>query len=208
MAVYIDTPLERLFVTFSNQLVFSDMPLLCNFICRTGIFDAPHRLDTFLSNIDARIALFQQNGDDDLEVLNLEVPYPRDAVESQLSSLAQACSTFLPPLPSLEHLAIYNSKLFPFQWQHEVDNNQWIELLRPFTTVEDLILDELVVLSVAPALQELVGERVTEILPGLQNIFLKGSPPSGLIPEGIAKFVSARELSGHPVIVHHRERKQ
>ena len=207
MASYIDAPLDHIVVTFSNQPVFSDMPLLRDFICRTGIFDALPRLDIFLSNIDSRIALFQQTGDDDSDVLNLEVPYPRDAVESRLSSLAQACSTFLPPLPSLEHLTIYNSLIFPFQWQHEVDNNQWIELLRPFTTVKDLIVDKGVALSVAPALQEFVGERVTEILPGLQNIFLEGSPPSGQVPEGIAKFVAARELSGHPVIVHHRERR-
>jgi hypothetical protein len=83
-----------------------------------------------------------------------------------------------------------------------------MELLRPFTTVKDLILDEPVVSSVASALQELVGEQVTDILPVLQNIFLGGSPPSGLVPEGIAKFVAAREVSGHPVIVHHREMKQ
>ena len=207
MVSCIDAPLDRIFVTFSNQLVFFDMPLLRDFICRTGIFYTPNRLDTFLSYIDARIALSHQNRDNNLEVFNLEIPYPSGAVELQLSSLAQACSKFLPPLPSLEHLAIYNSKLFPFRWRHGVNNNQWMELLRPFTTVKDLILDELVVFSVAQALQELVGEQVTEILPVLQNIFLEGTPSSDLVPEGIAKFVGARELSGHPVIVHHREGK-
>jgi hypothetical protein len=102
---------------------------------------------------------------------------------------------FLPPLPSLELLGIFNSKHLPSQWQHhEVDNTHWMELLRPFTTVKDLVLDELVVLSVASFLQELVGERVTEILPVLQNIFLEGIHWSGPVPEGIAKFIIARKL--------------
>ena len=57
-------------------------------------------------------------------------------------------------------------------------------------------------------LQELVGEQATEILPALQNIFIEGSQSSGPVPEGIANFITARELSGHPVFVHRRERKQ
>jgi hypothetical protein len=206
----IDAPLDSIVVTFSNELVISDIPLLRDFICRTKIPDAPHRVDTSLSNIDARIVLFRQNGGVDFEVLNLWIHCSLEALDSRLSCslLAQACNTFLPSLPSLELLAIYNSKFLPFRRPCEVDNTRWMELLRPFTTVKDLILDELVASSVAPALQELVRERVTEILPVLQNIFLEGSPPSGLVPEGITKFVAARELSGHPVIVHHREMKQ
>jgi hypothetical protein len=82
-----------------------------------------------------------------------------------------------------------------------------MELLRPFTTVKDLVLDELVISSVSSSLQELVRERVTEILPALQNIFLERSRSSGLVPEGIAKFIAARELSSLPVIVHHRVKK-
>jgi hypothetical protein len=208
----IDAPLDTISVTvtFSNELVISDIPLLRDFICRTKIPDAPHRVDTSLSNFDARIVLFRQNGDVDFKALNLRIPCSLDEPDSRLSCslLVQACNTFLPSLPSLEHLAIYNSKCLPFRWPHEADNTQWMELLRPFTTVKDLILDEPVVSSVASALQELVGEQVTETLPVLQNIFLEGSPPSGLVPEGIAKFIAAREVSGHPVIVHHREMKQ
>ena len=82
-----------------------------------------------------------------------------------------------------------------------MQNTQWIELLRPFINVKDLVLDELVVFPVASALQGLVGERVTEILPALQNIFLVDFQSSEQVPEGIAKFIAARELYGHPVSV-------
>ena len=86
----------------------------------------------------------------------------------------RACSTSLPPLPSLEHLGIYKSGRLLSEWEDEVESTQWIDILRPFIAVKDLVLDELLVLSVAPALEELVGEQVTEILPALQNIFLEG----------------------------------
>jgi hypothetical protein len=54
---------------------------------------------------------------------------------------------------------------------------------------------------IAPALQELVGGRTTEVLPTLENIFLEDFKPSGPLHEGIEKFVGARWLTSHPVAV-------
>jgi hypothetical protein len=88
-------------------------------------------------------------------------------------------------------------------WQHEAENAEWMELLRPFIGVKDLALDKQLVLSVAPALQDLVGEQVTEVLPALQNILLKDSQSSSPVPKGIGEFIATRELSGRPVVVHH-----
>jgi len=206
----IDAPLDSITMTFFDELVVSDIPLLRDFINRTKIFNAPHRAATSFSNFRGRISLFQRKGDVDFRVLSLDIPCSSYALGSQLSSLAQACSLLLPPLPSLEHLGIYKYRSEPFSslWHHEVDTTQWMGLLRPFITVKDLVLDEPLVLSVAPTLQELVGERGTEILPALQNIFLEGFQSSGPVPEGIAKFIAARQRSGRPVIVHHREAKQ
>jgi hypothetical protein len=46
---------------------------------------------------------------------------------------------------------------------------------------------------VAPAMQELVGERTTEVSPALEDIFLA--------EEGIEKFVAARQLTNRPVTI-------
>ena len=55
------------------------------------------------------------------------------------------------------------------------------------------------------ALQELVGARITEVLPSLQNIFVEGLEelePSGLFfQENIEQFVTARQLSDHPIAI-------
>jgi len=207
MVSRIDAPLDCISVALFDELV-SDIPLLHDFIGRTNILRAPHRVDTSFSNFDSRISLFQRKGDIDFKVLYLEIPCSSYTLDSPVSSFAQTCGSLL-SLPSLEHLGIHKSGLSSLlpRWQSSVENTQWLELLRPFITVKDLVLDEPVVLSVASALQALVGEQVTEILPVLRNIFLEGFQSSSPIPEGIAKFIAARELSGRPVIVHHRERK-
>jgi hypothetical protein len=53
----------------------------------------------------------------------------------------------------------------------------------------------------APAVQELVEGRTTEVLLTLESIFLEGIQPSGPIQDGIGKFVAARQLSGRPITV-------
>ena len=199
----IDAPLEFIAVTFSELEV--DIPQLRDFIGRTKILDASHRADTSFSYYEASISLFKKKGDVDFKVLNLEILC--DISDSQVSSLVQACGRLLPPLPSLEHLGLYNPGYLSSvsRWKYEAENSQWIDLLRPFITVKDLVLDKPFVLSVASALQ---GIEATEILPVLQNIFIEGTQSSGPVPEGIARFIAARKLSGHPVVVYQRERKE
>jgi len=58
------------------------------------------------------------------------------------------------------------------------------------------------VLHYALALRELAGERVTKVLPTLQNLFIEGLEPSGPIQEALGQFVAARQLSGLPVVIH------
>jgi len=59
---------------------------------------------------------------------------------------------------------------------------------------------------IAPALQELVGDRTTEVLPLLENIFLEGLQTSAPLQEGIKKFVAARQLTNRSVTVSHWDR--
>ena len=197
----IDAPLDCIDVTLFNQPVF-DIPLLRDFISRTKIFNAPHRADTSFSNGNASISLFRQKRDIDFKVLELTIFYDDN---SHLSSRLRSCSSFLLPLLSLERLSIYD--LPSGRWQ-EVENTHWMELLRPFIAVKDLVLNEPTILSIASVLQELVEDQVADILPALQNIFLEGFESSGPVPEGIGKFIAARELSGRTVIVHYRETKE
>ena len=58
-----------------------------------------------------------------------------------------------------------------------------LKLLLPFTAVKNLYLSKEFSPSIAAALQELVGDRIIEVLPSLQNIFVEGLKPSGPFQE-------------------------
>jgi len=96
-------------------------------------------------------------------------------------------------------------RLLPSHWAVDMETGQWLEILDPFTALKDLRLGRKIAVHVCRALQELSGERVTEVLPTLQGLFIThlSSEP---LPEGIRKatktFVEARRRSGHPVSVH------
>jgi hypothetical protein len=108
------------------------------------------------------------------------------------------------PLPRLEYLCISGDP-YPQEYQRDdVENDRWLILFQPFTAVKDLKLSKEHLPFIAPALQELVGERATEVLPSLQNLFLDELLPAGPIHEAIMQFVAARQLSGHPLDICYR----
>jgi hypothetical protein len=124
--------------------------------------------------------------------------------DRQLLSLAQFCrmSLPLPHLTTLERLGIHELMSLGPEWMGDMENAPWLELLRSFVAVKDLALSRFMVRKVAPALRELTGEGVTEVLPALRHVFVDGFNTSGRTQDVIEQFVTARQLSGHPVTVH------
>ncbi len=129
------------------------------------------------------------------------------APDWQLSFVAQVCRSSLSLIPSLEHLYICEGVYSRSRWQDDIENDQWLELLHPFTNVKNLYLSQGVVPRIALALQELVGQRLTEMLPALQGLLLEEPDLSAPVREYIEKFVASRLLSSHPISVSHWDRK-
>ena len=200
-----DTTLHvQVTITFFNQLAF-DTPRLGKLINRAEAFKTPHRADIYFSNYNAVFTLFAENGQDELKVLDLGISCgPSDW---QLSSLAQVIGSSIPPLPTLGRLQLREHPHQSQHWQDDIENSQWLELLRPFASVKDLVLCGQLVRLLAPVLGELIGDRVVEELPALQNIFVEGFLRSGSQPweKEIGQFITARQISGHPVAVHYPE---
>ncbi|KAI9455203.1 hypothetical protein F5148DRAFT_1288329 [Russula earlei] len=129
----------------------------------------------------------------------------KSAAESWIGSShrwPRSAAHSFPFLSTLVHLDIADWDIPQSHWKDDMETTQWLELLAPFTAMKDLRLTHQVAPHVCQALEELAGERVTEVLPALQNIFLKGLEPLGSVPKYIEGFVAARSLSGHPVAVH------
>jgi hypothetical protein len=193
----IDTPqLMALYITLFNQIVF-DTPHTTQFISHTPALKALEEARLTFDNQAADVRLSSQTST--FEQILVRIPCRE--FDWQVSSLEQVSTLSSPLLSVLEDLYIYEHTYSAPDWKDNIENTLWLELLHPFTTVKNLYLSEKFALRIAPALQELVGGRTTKVLPTMQNLFLEGLQPSGPVQEGILTFVSARQLSGHPITV-------
>ena len=200
LVAQIDAPiLNALEITFFHQLIF-DTPQLTQFISRTPKFNTYDRARVVFSELDVRITLSQTFEE------TLKLGILSNQSEWQLSSLAQVRSSFFPQdlLLTVEYLHILENEFWRPDWQEDVENDQWLEILHPFTGVKDLYMSQEFVPRITPALRELVGERVTEVLPALQSVFLEESLSLGPVEEAIGQFgqfVAARQLAGHLITI-------
>jgi hypothetical protein len=185
----IDAPrLGDLHITFFNQLVFNT-PHLRHFVSRTEQLKTPDHTYVRFRRKDVSICLPPR----------LWLYVSCKPSDWQLSSVAQL--TALSSLPTLKILEIHN----PCNWEDDVENVQWLELLHLFPSVMDLVVSEKTFQLVAPALDELAGDSVMEVLPALQNIFLQGPQSSKPNKKDIGRFIATRHLFGRPVTVQHRD---
>jgi hypothetical protein len=193
----VDAPiLNELHITFFNQIIF-DTPQLLQFISRRPMLRAPEK--GHIAFDSEAIIIRLSSGTSDYGVLSVQIPCT--VSEWQLSSLEQVCTSSLPPLSTLEDLYIHEDPYWRPRWHDDVENTLWLDLLRSFVAVKNLYLSEEYVSRIAPALQELVGRRTTEVLPTLKEIFLEGFLPLRPLHEGIKKFLSARRKTSRTVAV-------
>jgi hypothetical protein len=197
LVVWIDVPLlHNLAIDFFHQLIF-DTSQLSQFISRTPKLKTHNKARVVFSK-GVSVTLPQR-------------PYGRLYLgiscrqrDWQLSSLVQVCSLSIPRalISTVEQLYISESLQLPWQ-----DDSQWLELLHPFTAVKDLYISQEFVPRILPALQELTGEKVTEVLPALQTLFLDEPLASGPVQDIIVQFVDARRRADHPISVSRWEKE-
>ena len=121
--------------------------------------------------------------------------------DSRLSYVAQFCASCLPTFAPFEHLHI-RVPSYP-SWHDVIDDQpaQWLEFLHLFNTVKDLRVSQTVAPCVAQALRGLPAERITEVLPALESVFISRLEAFGSVKEAISEFADMRQLSGHPVSI-------
>jgi hypothetical protein len=196
----IDAPLlDSISIIFFHRLIF-DIPQLARFMRRTTRFQALNEthvhfyFDADFCHRGVQVKISQPTRTFD-DKSRLRIIYKKS--DGLLSSLAQVYTSFIPSISMVECLYIY---CLP-QWQDNAEGLQWLEFFHPFTGVKNLYVAQIFSRFIALALQDLVGERVTEVLPALECLFLGDLHPSGPVEEAIGPFVAARQLLGHPVAV-------
>jgi hypothetical protein len=121
-------------------------------------------------------------------------------LNGQLSSLAQVCRSFTPLISTLEVFKIREEACLR-AWKDDIEDTRWLNLLGPFTGLKNLYLTYTVARHVCGALQNLSGQRATEVLPALRNLFLPAYSSSQSVQATMTPFVAARQLVGHPVVI-------
>jgi len=197
----IDAPqLNSFYAIFFNQIDF-DSPRLAQFINRTPTFRARDKVQVQFDDRTVHIKFMYRTHKFGHAISRIQIEISCREPDWQLSSIAQVCNFSLPSLTMVEDFYIEH-RYSQLVWKNDaIENTLWLELLLPFTMVKNLYLAEEFAPGIAAALQELVGDRITEVLPSLRNIFVKKLEPSGRFQKNIEEFVSARQLSGHSVAI-------
>jgi hypothetical protein len=195
----IETPqLYRLSTTFSNDIDFI-IPELIELISRMTVFGAYNEARLIFNSRDATIRLQSHPTSSDHKMVDVRIL--SHLPTRQLSPPARICTLLLHLFLTIENLYMDENEHSPVVWKNDIENTEWLDLLLPFTAVKNLYISRPLTPRIAPALQELTGGRTTEVLPALQNVFLQGFTYSKPIEEGIAQFISARQLINHPVVI-------
>jgi hypothetical protein len=200
--VWIDAPLlDNLKISLFDQFI-PDTAQLAQFIDRTPKLKAHNEAHVAFRfrRVELRLEEVFEKG--------LGISY--EVVDWQVSSAAQVYTLSLSQAFSATVERLYVCDKFA-HWRLggdiQVENNHWLELLRSFPSVKSLYLSRRIVPRIAPALQELTGERVAGALPALQTLFLEEDLDlSAPVQEAIGSFVSGRQFSSHPVAVSHWKR--
>lgn len=206
----IDAPLLHNFgITFFQQPIFDNLQLT-QFMSRTPKFKTPDKARVVFFDRDVSIT-FPRTFDGALE---LTISCSPSQYDQRNSTLALVCGSFFPRalVLAVEHLYILEDKVPHLQMyrQDDTESHHWLELLRSFTAVKDLYISAEFTPSIAPFLQELVEESVTEVLPVLQTLFLEETLLLALGPaqEAIEQLFAVRQLAGHPISLSHWERAE
>ena len=115
----------------------------------------------------------------------------------QVSSMAQISKSLSQMLFAVEHLTFqHNVHSRPSEEHNQVDRTEWHKLLRPFSNVKTLWIDDGLVEELSRCLQLEDGELALELLPELQELTYSGTGDTG---NAFTSFIKARQNAGRPV---------
>jgi hypothetical protein len=169
----IDAPLlDDFLITFLYHSI-SDTTQIAQFIGRTPNFEEYYHAKVVFSTFDTSIIFLEES-------IRLELRVLGGQPDVQLSSLVQVCTSFFPRdlIATLKRLYILSYDRNDYQPYDDIEISRWLDLLRPFIDVWCLYIHSEFVPYILLALQQLVGQRVTEVLPALSILFF-GNPGKG-----------------------------
>ena len=115
----------------------------------------------------------------------------------QVSSAAQILPSLQPLLSAVERLTLsHKVHSQSSEWHNKIDRIQWRQLLRPFSNLNALHVQDELVERIADSLQSDDGEPPLELLPTLKELGYSGGDDAR---DAFTSFMDERQVAGHPV---------
>ncbi|KAI0302770.1 hypothetical protein BC826DRAFT_1101614 [Russula brevipes] len=195
----IDTPvLNKFSMSFFMDHVF-DVPHLMQFIGRAKGLKPYKAARVAFTTLSIQLEL--------TEPLALSLEMMCDTIGLKVHAMSLACDQLSPFLSLVERLDL-TADYWPSKSQGEEDHtvsSQFLELFHLFSAIRSLHVSEGLIPFIELALQQLIGERATEVFPNLCDLFMGRPTLLEPVQEAMQPFVTARRLSGKPIVIHHWE---
>ena len=182
----IDVPqLHSLGTTFFYQLLF-DIPQLTQFVRRSPKLKAHDEAYLTFSYSNVSLTLQPRFG------TKIALGISCRKIDWQLLSLVQICTSLSPLFSIVEHLGIdFDGFSSLPRWEGDVENDQWLDILRPFTAVKNLYISRQIASRIVAALREPIGVSANSVLPALESLLVGRLRLSGPIQEAIGQLIAA-----------------
>ena len=187
--------LEDFRINYFKQLTFS-VPQLKQFVGRTENLRF-NRVGFYFSNMGVYVHIEPPQDETNAPVDTSSINVDCQHLDWQVSSVAQIFNALSQIFSAVEHLTLaHRVHTPPIQEPNEVDRTQWRELLRSFSNVKTLHIEDGLVSELSRCLPLEDGEHPLELLPELQKLTYSraGNPKNGF-----TSFIDARQNAGRPV---------
>jgi hypothetical protein len=192
----ISTPrLEKLGIKFFEQLTFS-VPRLLHFMNTTENlgFDSA-KFEFYRDEVYVKVYPHEETG-----TCPLSIVVGCWHLDWQVSSVAKIFNSLSPILSTVEHLTLKHKVHSRSSEEHnEVDRTEWHRLLRSFSNVKTLFVEQGLVKELSCCLRLGLddGDLPVELLPELQKLTYSGSE------DEFTSFINTRRNAGRPVTLVH-----
>ena len=191
--------LENVEICFFNQLTIS-IPRLRQFLGTTENlrFNSAKLMFSY-EQVDVKLHPREEDA-----IFALRIAVVCRHLDWQVSSATQIFNALSQVFSTVEHLTFEH-----LGWVHrqssdehnEVDRTEWRKLLRSFSNVKTLHVDEELVEELSRCLRLEDGELPLELLPELQGLTFSRS---GAVDDAFTQFIDSRKNAGHPVTLTRR----
>jgi hypothetical protein len=189
--------LEDLRIGYFKQLTFS-VPQLLQFVGRTENLRFDHLADFHFSSERVYVKVNANDHETNMPVATLSMNVRCWHLDWQVSSVAQIFDALSQIFSSVEHLTLAQDVLSRSSREHnEVDRTEWRKLLRSFSNVKTLRIDDGLVRELSRCLRLGDGEHPLELLPELQELTYSYSGSGNA--NAFTSFIDARQNAGRRV---------